>query len=252
MRIVVHFFSLYIDNGSTDDTNQMLLNISSNQPRKTTTVPIHSSFTSSSSAACQGQNEEINEDNIDDNRQGRKEEGEHEDASSHNCTVVGSTDVDVRSSTKKKLKHCYSSSTLLPPLLPRSSSTITTTSTTAAMLRQHQHPRRHTYRTLQLPVNSSNKLLIITANGQHRPMLSAGTSSENNLRTTVSLIHPTNDHNNNNNNNNNNSCFDAESVRTLSRGKSIVFDNFIFTLQTSALSSQIDKKERGFSLSLSL
>lgn len=211
----------------------MLLNISSNQPRKTTTVPIHSSFTSSLSAVSQGQNEEINEDNIDDNQQGREEEDEHEDASSHNCTVVGSTDVGVLSSTKKKLKHCYSSSTLLPPLLPRSSSTITTTSSssssTAAMLRQHQHPRHHTYRTLQFPVNSSNKLLIISGNGQHRPMLSAGTSSENNLRTTVSLIHPANDHNNNNHNNNN-SCFDAESVRTLSRGKSIFFERITSSL----------------------
>ena len=191
----------------------MLLNISSNQPRQTTTVPILCSRTSSSSSS-EGQNE----DNIADNQQQGDEtataEEEHEDASSHNCNV-GSTNVALPSLTKKKLKHCYSSSTLHPPLIPRSSSTITTT----AMLRQHQHPRHHTYRTLQLPVNSCNKLLIITPNGQHRPMLSAGTSSENNLRTTGALLHSTNDHNNNHNNNN--SCFDAESVRTLSRGKSI-------------------------------
>lgn len=219
------FFFFNIDNGLTDDTNQMLLNISSNQPRQTTTVPIRRSRTSSSSSSSsEGQNEEINEDNIADNQQ----QGDgiaDEDASSHNCTV-GSTNVAIPSLTKKKLKHCYSSSTLHPPLIPRSSSTITTT----AMLRQHQHARHHTYRTLQLPVNSCNKLLIITPNGQHRPMLSAGTSSENNLRTTGALLHSSNDHNNNPNNNNNSSCFDAESVRTLSRGKSIFSHIFILCI----------------------
>jgi len=202
----------------------MLLNIPSNQPRITTTVPTHCSLTSS----YQGhddEREEINEDNIDDNQQRRQEqeeEEEEEDASSHNCNV-GSTNVVVPSSTKKTLKHCYSSSTLLPPLIPRSSSIITTTSTTA-MLRHHQHPRHDTYRTLQLPVNSSNKLLIITPNGQHRPILTATTGSENNLQTTGTIHTTTYNHHNKSN-----SCFDDESVRTLSRGKLIFIEMYSFS-----------------------
>jgi hypothetical protein len=202
------------------------LNISSNQSRITTAVPTHCSLTSSTYQGHDEEHEEINEDNIDDNQQRTEDEEEQEDASSHNCHV-GSTNVDEGTSTKKKLKHCNSSSTLLPPLIPRSSSTITTTSSTA-MLRHHQHSRHNAYRTLQLPVNSTNKLLIIAPNGQHRPILSTTTGSENNLRTTGTHSHTTNY---NHHNNNSNSCFDDESVRTLSRGKSIFTDILIFTLK---------------------
>jgi len=223
--VVVHFLLyVYIGNGSTNDANQMLLSISSNQPRTTTTVPTHCSLTSSYQGHDKEQ-EEINEDNIDDNQQ-RREEEEEQDASSHNFDV-GSTNVVVPSSTKKKLKHCYSSSTLLPPLIPRSSSITTTTSTTA-MLQHHQKPRHDTYRTLQLPVNSTNKLLIITPNGQHRPIITNTTGSENNLRTTGTHIQTTTY----NHHNNSNSCFDDESVRTLSRGKLIFIDILILTFNT--------------------
>lgn len=222
MRIVVHFLSyLSLDDGITNDTNQMLLDTPTNQPRITTTVPTHCSVTSS----YQGHDEEheaneeeevvvvVNENNIDDNQQ-RQEEEEREDApssSSHNCDV-GSTNIVVLSSTEKKLKHCYSSSTLLPPLIPRSSSIVTTT----PMLQQHHHRSHHdAYRTLQLPVNSTNKLLIIKPNGQHQ---STTTGSENNLQTTGNCLHSSvyNHHPHNSN-----SCFNEESVRTLSRGKSI-------------------------------
>ncbi|UJR33459.1 hypothetical protein I4U23_020904 [Adineta vaga] len=205
-----------IDDGITDDANQMLLNIPSNQPRITTTVPTHCSVTSS----YQGQVEEheeneveevvvVNENNIDDNQQRQEEEEEEEEredaSSSHNCDV-GSTNIVVLSSTEKKLKHCYSSSTLLPPLIPRSSSIVATT----PMLRQHHHSHHDTYRTLQLPVNSTNKVLIIKPNGQHQ---STTAGSENNLQTTGNRLHSSVC----NHRNNSNSCFNDETVRTLSR-----------------------------------
>jgi hypothetical protein len=234
--IVVHFLS-YVGNGSTIDANQMLLNIPSNQPKITSTLLTHCSLTSSYQGHDEEQEQEeeevVNENNIDDNQQRREEQEEEEDASSHNCDV-GSTNVVVSSSAKKKLKHCYSSSTLLPPLIPRSSSTVTTTSTTA-MLRHHQHSRHDAYRTLQLPVNSTNKLLIIAPNGQHRPKATT-TGSENNLRTTGTLLHTTVY----NHPDNSNSCFDDESVRTLSRGKLIFIDILLlllFTLKTSRVLS---------------
>jgi hypothetical protein len=220
--VVVHFLSC-IGDGSTNDANQMLLNIPCNQPRITTTVPTHCSLTSSHQGhEGEEEQEQVNEDNVDDNQQ----EGEVEDASSHNCDV-GSTNVVVSSSTKKKLKHCYSSSTLLPPLIPRSSSIATTTSSITAMLRHHHHPRHDAYRTLQLPINSTNKLLIVTPHGQHRPIITTTTGSENNLRTTGTLIHATTY----NNHNNSNSCFDDESVRTLSKGKLIFIGILVLTLK---------------------
>ncbi|CAF0753148.1 unnamed protein product [Adineta ricciae] len=216
-----------IDDGITNDANQMLLDNPSNQPRITTTVPTHCSVTSS----YQGHDEEheaneevvvvvLNENNIDDNQQRQEEEEEgREDApsssssSSHNCDV-GSTNIVVLSSTEKKLKHCYSSSTLLPPRIPRSSSIVTTT----PMLQQHHHHSHHdAYRTLQLPVNSTNKLLIIKPNGQHQ---STTTGSENNLQTTGNRLHSS-VYNHHQHHHNSNSCFNEESVRTLSRGKSI-------------------------------
>jgi hypothetical protein len=245
--IVVHFLlCIYIGNGSVNDANQMLLNIPSNQPKITTTLLTHCSLTSSYQGHDKEHVEEVvNENNIDDNQQRREEEEEEEeeqqeeDASSHNCDV-GSTDVVVPISTKKKLKHCYSSSTLLPPLIPRSSSTTATTSTTA-MLRHHRHSRHDAYRTLQLPVNSTNKLLIITPNGQHRPITTT-TGSENNLRTTGTHIHTTTY----NHLNNSNSCFDDESVRTLSRGKLRFIDvlSLLFTLKTSIVLSNRENNLR--------
>ncbi|CAF3915427.1 unnamed protein product [Rotaria sp. Silwood2] len=201
-----------IGNGSTNDANQMLLNISSNQPIITTTVLTHCSLLSSYQGHDEEQ-EEINENNIDDNQQRRDEEDNNdEDASSHNCNVR-STNIVVPSSIKKKLKHCHSSSTLLPSRIPRSSSIITTSSKTG-MLRHHQHSHHDTYRTLQLPVNSTNKLLIITPNSQHQSIKKMTAGSENNLRTSGNPIH---DITYNHYNNNNNSCFNDESVRTLSK-----------------------------------
>ncbi|CAF0995991.1 unnamed protein product [Adineta steineri] len=210
------------DDGITTDANHMLLNIASNQPiittstTTTTTVPTHCSVTSSYQGHNEEHEEEINENNIDDNQQRQEveaaaeeeEEGEKEDASSHNCDV-GSSNTVVLSSTKKKLKHCYSSSTLLPPLIPRSSSTITTT----AMIRQHHHARHDAYRTLQLPVSSTNKMLIVKPNGQHQLKITTTTGSENNLQTTGNHIHTSVY----NHQNINNSCFNDDSVRTLSR-----------------------------------
>ena len=220
----------------------MLLNIPSNQPRITTTVPIHCSLPSSYQGHDQDESnveeEQVNEDNIDDNqqrRQGKNEQGEQddgedeEDAPSHTCDV-GSTNVAVPSLTKKKLKHCSSSSTFHPTLIPRSSSTLTATSATVMLRHQHQHrhPRHDTYRTLQLPVNSANKLLIVAPNGQHRPTLTSTAGSENNLRSMgthrhndIYQQHP-----------NGNSCFDEETVRTLSRGKSICLGPAQLTLNT--------------------
>ncbi|CAF4528584.1 unnamed protein product [Rotaria sp. Silwood1] len=199
-----------IGNELTNDANQMLLNISSNQPRITTTVLTHCSLLSSYQGHDEEQ-EEIHENNIDDNQQRRDDE----DASSHNCDV-GSTNVIVPSTIKKKLKHCHSSSTLVPTLIPRSSSITTRTTTTSktGMLRHHQHSHHDTYRTLQLPVNSTNKLLIITPNSLHRSIKKPTAGSENNLRTTGN---PIDSITYNPYNNNSNSCFDDESARTLSK-----------------------------------
>ena len=195
-----------------NDANQLLSNISSCQSQTSSTVvSTHCSLTSS----YQGHDEvreEIYEAKIGDNQQ-RQEEGK-EDASSHNCNV-GSTNVTVVSS-RKKLKHCSSSSTLVSSLVPRSSSTITTTS----MFQHRPHSRRDTYRTLQLPINSTNKLSITTSNHQQRPIKIATTGSENNLRINGTCIHDR-IHNYYNNGNN---CFDDESIRTLSRGK-LIFIN---------------------------
>ena len=221
---------LYLGNGSTNDANQMLLNIPCNQPIKTTTVSTHCSLTS----LCQGreqndedeqEQEQVNEYNIaDDSQQQRQGEIDRdEDASSHNVDV-GSTNEVVLSSKTKKLKHCYSSATLLPCRLLRSSSTLTETTPMTAMLRhrhQSSHPHRDTtYRTLQWPVNSSNKLLIATPNGQHRSQLSTTAGSENSLQTTGLHIYPGANHHPHTPITN---CFDEETVRTLSRGKSTSF-----------------------------
>ena len=194
----------------------MLVNLSSNQAEIANTVPIHRSLTSSSSSsssssASQGHEQDnheregegdeededeeavqVNEDNIDDNQQSRQE-----DASSHNCNVV------VPPLTQKKLKHFYSSSTLLPSNRPRSS----TSTAAATMLRQH-HPCHETYRTLQLPINASEKFLMVSPTGQHRSTLNTSAASENNLqRTNIRMYSatatPSND----------------ETVRALSRGK---------------------------------
>lgn len=205
----------------------MLLNLSSNQPRITTTSTVltHCSLLSSYQGHDDEEQEEINEDNVDDNQQRRRAEEEGEvDASPHNCDV-GSTNVDVSTTGKKKLKHCYSSSTLLPSRIPRSSSTVTTTPTTN-MLRHHQHSHHDTYRTLQLPVNSTNKLLIVTPNSQNRSIKATTTVSENNLQTSgyPSHILTYNRHKTSN------SCFDDESVRTLSRGKLIFIYILVLTL----------------------
>ncbi|CAF4901807.1 unnamed protein product, partial [Rotaria socialis] len=202
-----------IDDESTNDANQMLLNISSNQPRITTssTILTHCSLLSSYQGHDEEQ-EEINEDNIDDNQQRRRSQ-EEVHTSTHNCDV-GSTNVVVPFTTKKKLKHCYSSSTLLPSLIPRSSSTIPTTPTKAMLRHHHQHSHHDTYRTLQLPVNSTNKLLLITSNSQNQSIKATATVSENNLQKTGNPIHTITY---NNHHNNSNSCFDDESVRTLSR-----------------------------------
>ena len=194
----------------------MLLNTPSNQPRISTTVSTHCSLPSPHQGQHDGEEQErINENNIDDNQQRQRRQGkeEEEDASlslspspPHNDDV-GSTDIAAPPSTKKKLKHCYSSTTLLPPLIPRSSSTLTT----AAML---QHPRHETYRTLQLPVNSNNKLLILTPHGQQRPIIAA---SENNLQATrTRMLASTSDQPHDGNR-----CFGDDSVRTLSRGELI-------------------------------
>jgi len=235
--VVVHFLSyVCIDDGTTNDANQMLLNIPCNQLKITTSIPTHCSVTSSYQGhdeEREEEEEEVNEDNIDDNQQRRQEEEEEEgkeDAPSHNCDV-GSTNIAVLPSTKKKLKHCYSSSALLPPLIPRSSSTVTTTASTA-MLRHHHRSRHDAYRTLQLPVNSTNKLLIITPNGQHQPIITTTTGSENNLQTTGSRLHTTmyDQHNNSN------SCFNDETSRTLSRGKLIFLGILFLTLNTFLLS----------------
>ena len=208
---------LHIGNGSANDANQMLLNIPSNQPRISTTVSTHCSLPSSHQGQHDGEEQErVNENNIDDNQQRRRRQGKEgeEDApssssSSHNDDV-GSTDIAAPPSTKKKLKHCYSSTTLLPPLIPRSSSTLTT----AAML---QHPRHETYRTLQLPVNSNNKLLILTPNGQQRPIVATIAASENNLQATrTRILASTSDQPHDGNR-----CFGDDSVRTLSRGELI-------------------------------
>jgi len=199
-------------NGSTNDANQMLVNISSNQTQIANTVPIHCSLTSSSSSSStsssQGHEEDndiddedeggeqeqealqVNEDNSDDNQQSRQE-----DASSHNCNVV------VPPLTQKKLKHFYSSSTLLPSNRPRSS----TSSAATAMLRQH-HPCHETYRTLQLPINASEKFLMVSPTGQHRTTLNTSAASENNLqRTNIRMYSGTTNTSND------------ETVRTLSR-----------------------------------
>ncbi|CAF1234978.1 unnamed protein product [Rotaria magnacalcarata] len=202
-----------IGDESANDANQMLLNISSNQPRITisSTILTHCPLLSSYQGHDEEQ-EEINEDNIDDNQQRRRSQ-EEVDASTHNCDV-GSTNVVVPFTAKKKLKHCYSSSTLLPSLIPRSSSTITTTPAKAMLRHHHQHSHHDTYRTLQLPVNSTNKLLIITPNSQNRSIKTTATVSENNLQTTRNPMHTITY---NNHHNNSNSCFDDESVRTLSR-----------------------------------
>lgn len=217
---------VYIGNGSTNDANQMLVNISSNQTQIANTVPIHCSLTSSSSSSStsssQGHEEDndvddedergeqeqeavqVNEDNIDDNQQSRQE-----DASSHNCNVV------VPPLTQKKLKHFYSSSTLLPSNRPRSS----TSSAATAMLRQH-HPCHETYRTLQLPINASEKFLMVSPTGQHRTTLNTSAASENNLqrkniRMYSGTTNPSND----------------ETVRTLSRGKKKIEKSFFMTLR---------------------
>jgi hypothetical protein len=207
----------------------MLLNIPSNQPRITTTVPTHCSLTSSYQGHDQDESnddeEQVNEDNIDDSQQrtqSNNEQGEQdeEDAPSHTYDV-GSTDIAIPSLTKKKLKHGSSSSpsTFHSTLIPRSSSTLTTTSATVMLRHQHQHrrPRHDTYRTLQLPVNSTNKLLIVTPNSQYRPSLTSTAGSENNLQSTGTHRHNGMYHQHPNSN----SCFDEETVRTLSRGKLI-------------------------------
>lgn len=218
-----------------NDANQMLLNIPSNQPRITTTVPTHCSLTSPYQGHDQDESnvdeEQVNEDNIDDsqqrtqsnNEQGEQDE-EEEDAPSHTYDV-GSTDIAIPSLTKKKLKHCSSSpssSAFHPTLIPRSSSILTTTSATGMLRHQHQHrhPRHDTYRTLQLPVHSANKLLIVTPNGQHRPTLTSTAGSENNLQSTGTHRH----HGIYHQHPNSNSCFDEETVRTLSRGKLICLE----------------------------
>ena len=211
----------------------MLLNIPSNQPRITTTVPTHCSLTSPYQGHDQDESnvdeEQVNEDNIDDSQQrtqSNNEQGEQdeEDAPSHTYDV-GSTDIAIPSLTKKKLKHCSSSSSssaFHPTSIPRSSSILTTTSATGMLRHQHQHrhPRHDTYRTLQLPVHSSNKLLIVTPNGQHRPTLTSTAGSENNLQRTGTHRHNGIYHQHPNSN----SCFDEETVRTLSRGKLICLE----------------------------
>lgn len=222
---VVHFLSsLSLDDGTTQDTNQMLLNPPCNQPRITTPVPTRCSVTSSRQGRDEEREDAVNENNIDDNQQRREERDDNadeeeaiEDAPAHNADV-GSTNIAVLRSVEEKPKHYNSSSTLLPPLIPRSSSTVATTS----MLRQHRRPRHDTYRTLQLPVNSANRLLIIQPDGAHQPVISATASSENNLQRTGTRLHSSlhNQHNRGN------SCFNEESVRTLSRGKLIAVITF--------------------------
>lgn len=230
-RALLICLSIYLGNGSLNDANQMLLNTSCNQPTITSIVSTHCSLTS----ANQGHDndneqaqEQVNEDNIDDdNRQEVQGENEREKDASLSPNHIDVESNTVASSTllrTKKLKHRHSSSIVLPSRLPRSSSSLVRVKPMAAMIRhrhQSSHPHHDAYRTLQLPVNSSNKLLMVTPSGHHRPSLPTTAGSENNLQTTGFRIHSGNYQQQKNSVNN---CFDEETVRTLSRGKFICFN----------------------------